>query len=288
MIYRMRAAVLHAPGQISLDTVTDPTLATPRDALVRITASCICGSDLWPYRGLAPRRGRIGHEFVGVVEDIGSEVSSVRRGQVVIAPFVYSCGDCVNCRAGWTTSCVIGGDWGFPDRDGYLADGGQGEFVRIPLADGTLVPARVPEGDDSIPALLALSDADVVPPWPLARICSNAEMLGIDVNRTIALTFFIGSAMAGVAGVMSGLAFNQISNTIGFLAGLKAFTAAVVGGIGSIPGAMIGGLFIGICESFASSYISTQYTDLIVFGILIATMLLRPTGIFGTPALQKV
>jgi branched-chain amino acid transport system permease protein len=115
-----------------------------------------------------------------------------------------------------------------------------------------------------------------------------AEMLGIDVNRTIAYTFFIGSAMAGVAGVMSGLAFNQISNTIGFLAGLKAFTAAVVGGIGSIPGAMIGGLFIGICEAFAASYISTQYTDLIVFGILIATMLLRPTGIFGAPALQKV
>ena len=78
-----------------------------------------------------------------------------------------------------------------------------------------------------------------------------AEMLGINVNRTIALTFFIGSAMAGVAGVMSGLAFNQITNTIGFLAGLKAFTAAVVGGIGSIPGAMIGGLFIGLCESFS-------------------------------------
>ncbi len=80
-----------------------------------------------------------------------------------------------------------------------------------------------------------------------------AEMLGINVDRTIALTFFIGSAMAGVAGVMSGLAFNQISNTIGFLAGLKAFTAAVVGGIGSIPGAMIGGLFIGLCESFTAS-----------------------------------
>jgi branched-chain amino acid transport system permease protein len=115
-----------------------------------------------------------------------------------------------------------------------------------------------------------------------------AEMLGINVNRTIALTFFIGSAMAGVAGVMSGLAFNQISNTIGFLAGLKAFTAAVVGGIGSIPGAMIGGIFIGLCESFSLSYISTQYSDLIVFGILIAVMLIRPTGIFGTPALQKV
>ncbi len=115
-----------------------------------------------------------------------------------------------------------------------------------------------------------------------------AEMLGINVDRTIAWTFFIGSALAGVAGVMSGLAFNQISNTIGFLAGLKAFTAAVVGGIGSIPGAMVGGLFIGICESFASSYISSQFTDLIVFGILIATMLIRPTGIFGAPALQKV
>jgi branched-chain amino acid transport system permease protein len=115
-----------------------------------------------------------------------------------------------------------------------------------------------------------------------------AEMLGIKVDRVISYTFFIGSAMAGVAGVMSGLAFNQISATIGFLAGLKAFTAAVVGGIGSIPGAMIGGLFIGLCEAFASTYISTKYTDLIVFGILIVTMLVRPTGIFGRPALQKV
>jgi branched-chain amino acid transport system permease protein len=115
-----------------------------------------------------------------------------------------------------------------------------------------------------------------------------AEMLGVNVNRTIALTFFIGSAMAGVAGVLSGLAFNQITSTIGFLAGLKAFTAAVVGGIGSIPGAMIGGIFIGLCESFSQSYISSQYSDLIVFGILIAVMLIRPQGIFGRPPLQKV
>ncbi len=115
-----------------------------------------------------------------------------------------------------------------------------------------------------------------------------AEMLGVDVNRTIALTFFIGSAMAGVAGVMSGLAFNQISNTLGFLAGLKAFTAAVVGGIGSIPGAMVGGIFIGLCEAFSQTYVSSQYSDLIVFGILIATMLIRPTGIFSQRALQKV
>ena len=85
-----------------------------------------------------------------------------------------------------------------------------------------------------------------------------AEMLGIDVDRTIALTFFIGSVMAGFAGVMSGLEFHSISDTIGFLAGLKAFTAAVVGGIGSIPGAVIGGIFIGLCESFSLSYISDQ------------------------------
>ena len=115
-----------------------------------------------------------------------------------------------------------------------------------------------------------------------------AEMLGINVNRTIAMTFFIGSAMAGIAGVMYGLAFNEVSNIIGFLAGLKAFTAAVVGGIGSIPGAMVGGIFIGLCESFASGYISSEYSDLIVFGVLIATMLIRPTGIFGQAALQKV
>src|SRR5579871_4876681 len=115
-----------------------------------------------------------------------------------------------------------------------------------------------------------------------------AEMLGVNVNRTIAWTFFIGSAMAGVAGVMSGLNAEPITNFVGFLAGLKAFTAAVVGGIGSIPGALVGGLVIGLSESFSSSYLSSQYSDLIVFGILIAVMLVRPQGVFGRPPLQKV
>jgi branched-chain amino acid transport system permease protein len=115
-----------------------------------------------------------------------------------------------------------------------------------------------------------------------------AEMLGISVDRTIAMTFFIGSALAGVSGIMYGLYANQVSNTIGFLAGLKAFTAAVVGGIGSVPGAMIGGMFIGLCEAFALTYISTRYGDLVVFGILIMVMLIRPTGIFGQAPLQKV
>jgi threonine dehydrogenase-like Zn-dependent dehydrogenase len=154
----MKAAVLHGPGQISADDVPDPGIAAPTDAIVKITAGCVCGSDLWPYRGVTQRRGRIGHEFIGVVQEIGAEVRTVRPGDVVIAPFVYSCGSCPNCRAGWTTSCLVGGDYGFPDRDGVLVDGGQGEYARVPLADGTLVAARVPADDDSIPALLTLSD----------------------------------------------------------------------------------------------------------------------------------
>jgi branched-chain amino acid transport system permease protein len=115
-----------------------------------------------------------------------------------------------------------------------------------------------------------------------------AEMLGIDVDYVIAATFFIGSALAGVAGVMDGLAYNNVYTLMGFIAGLKAFTAAVVGGIGSIPGAMLGGLLIGIAESMVTGYISSTYTNLIVFGILIAMMLVRPTGLLGKVPLQKV
>src|ERR1035437_367012 len=114
-----------------------------------------------------------------------------------------------------------------------------------------------------------------------------AEMMGINVNLTIAATFFLGSALAGMAGVMAGLLFNQVTNTIGFLAGLKAFTAAVVGGIGSLPGAMLGGLLIGIAESFITGYISSTYTNLLVFALLIVVMLVRPTGLLGKAQLQR-
>ena len=115
-----------------------------------------------------------------------------------------------------------------------------------------------------------------------------AEMLGVNVNFTIAVTFFLGSALAGVAGVMAGLLFNQVTNTIGFIAGLKAFTAAVVGGIGSIPGAMLGGLMIGLAESFVTGYLSSTYSNLLVFLLLIAVMLVRPSGLLGQAQLQKV
>ena len=115
-----------------------------------------------------------------------------------------------------------------------------------------------------------------------------AAMMGIDPDRVIAATFFIGSALAGAAGVMFGLLFSQIYHLMGFLAGLKGFTAAVVGGIGSIPGAMLGGLLVGLVESWARGYLNGNVSDLVVFGVLIGVMLLRPSGLLGTPALQKV
>jgi branched-chain amino acid transport system permease protein len=105
--------------------------------------------------------------------------------------------------------------------------------------------------------------------------------------RSVA-AFFIGSVLAGAAGVMVGLVFDRVWHLMGFTAGLKAFTAAVVGGIGNIPGAMLGGLLIGLAEAFTAGYISTTFQNLIVFGLLIVVMLIRPTGLLGSPAIEKV
>ncbi len=115
-----------------------------------------------------------------------------------------------------------------------------------------------------------------------------AQMMGMDVNRVVMVTFFLGSALAGVAGVMSGLVYNRVFHTMGFVAGLKGFTASVVGGIGSIQGAMAGGLIIGFAESFAQGYVSTTFYDVVVFVVLIGFLLTRPRGLFGVPELKKV
>lgn len=189
----MKAAVLHAPQNITTDEVDDPTLILPTDALVRVTASCICGSDLWPYRGVTKNTGRIGHEFVGVVEELGSEVEGLRVGQVVIAPFVWSCGHCANCLAGWTTSCLVGGGYGSKDRNGHLVDGGQGEYVRVPQAAGTLVAAPVDEDDERTPALLALSDV-------MGTGHHAAISAGVTKGSTVAV---VGDGAVGLCAVLA-------------------------------------------------------------------------------------
>jgi threonine dehydrogenase-like Zn-dependent dehydrogenase len=155
----MLATLLDAVREIRLTEVPDPEVHHPTDAVVRVTAACICGSDLHPYRGTAPTAfpKRIGHEFVGVVEAVGSGVQTLAVGDLVIAPFAISDGTCRHCLRGLPTSCEHGSFWGAPDRTGVLADGGQSEFVRVPLADGTLVRANG-AAEDLLPDLLALTD----------------------------------------------------------------------------------------------------------------------------------
>ncbi len=115
-----------------------------------------------------------------------------------------------------------------------------------------------------------------------------AEMMGIDVNRVIAATFLIGSALAGAAGIFNCLVYQQVWPYMGFEAGLKAFTAAVIGGIGNLPGAVVGGLAIGLAESFTIGYVSSTFSDAIVFVLLIGIMILRPSGLLGRATVQKV
>ena len=121
-----------------------------------------------------------------------------------------------------------------------------------------------------------------------AEDMSMAALLGIDVNRTVSVTFVMGAGLAGVAGLMVVLYYGVVDFFIGFLAGLKAFTAAVLGGIGSLPGAMLGGILIGLVEAFCSGYVSVQYKDMAVFGLLILVLLVRPQGLLGRPEIEKV
>jgi threonine dehydrogenase-like Zn-dependent dehydrogenase len=156
----MRATLIYGPRDIRVEDVPDPAILRPSDAVVRVVAACVCGSDLWPYRGItrtdAPRR--IGHEFIGVVEDVGADVRTVRRGDFVVAPFAISDNTCPHCRNGVHTSCAHGAWWGQKDEHGLPIDGGQGEAVRVPLADGTLVATPDQPDRSLVPSLLTLSD----------------------------------------------------------------------------------------------------------------------------------
>lgn len=156
----MLATLLYGERDIRVEAVPDAAVLTARDAVVRVTAACVCGSDLWPYRGVTavtePRR--IGHELVGIVEAIGADVTTVAPGDFVIAPFYWCDNTCLNCRNGVSTSCLNGGWWGSTDREGHPVDGAQGELVRVPLADGTLVATPEVPDDALVPSLLTLAD----------------------------------------------------------------------------------------------------------------------------------
>ena len=151
----LRAAVFGGPRSIEVADRPDPVVTAPTDAVVRVVLGCVCGSDLWYYRGESPHAlGPIGHEFIGVVEEIGAGVSGVAKGDLVIAPFTFCDGTCAHCRAGWPSNCAAGGSFG-----NHGIDGGQGEAVRVPFADATLV--RVPgsgHSDETLRSLVTLSD----------------------------------------------------------------------------------------------------------------------------------
>src|SRR6266704_1714312 len=151
----MRATVMHGAGDVRVETVPDARIVEPTDALLRVTRSCICGSDLWPYNQMEHEDAgrRMGHEFIGIVEAVGAEVRTVKPGDLVVMPFAFSDGTCVFCHEGLQTSCVHGGFFGTEDVAGAQADA-----VRVPQADGTLVVLPVNEDDALMPSLLTLSD----------------------------------------------------------------------------------------------------------------------------------
>ncbi|GAA3057510.1 alcohol dehydrogenase catalytic domain-containing protein [Kitasatospora albolonga] len=188
----MRATVIHGPHDIRIEEVPDPQVSRPTDAVVRVLNACICGSDLWAYRGVAKRQPgqRIGHEFLGVVEAVGSEVSTVKAGDLVVAPFVWSDGVCDYCREGLQTSCPHGGFWGEPG-----SDGGQGEAVRVPFADGTLVrlPKEAATDEALLPHLLALSDV-------MSTGHHAALAAGVRPGSTVAV---VGDGAVGLCGVLA-------------------------------------------------------------------------------------
>lgn len=169
----MRAAIFEKPGSITVGERPDATIKEPTDAVVRVVLACVCGSDLWYYRGETPfDPGPIGHEFIGVVEEVGSDVGNVSKGDLVISPFAYSDGTCPHCLHGIQTACV---DGGFFPMNG---DGGQGEAVRVPQADGTLV--AVPgsgHSDEMLASFLSLSD--VMGTGHHAAVCARVEPGGV-------------------------------------------------------------------------------------------------------------
>jgi threonine dehydrogenase-like Zn-dependent dehydrogenase len=183
----LRGAVLHAPGDVRVEERPDPGIEQPTDAVIRLAATCVCGSDLWPYRGIEAVDGPapMGHEYVGIVEEVGREVTTVRPGQFVVGSFFASDNTCEICRAGYQTHCV--------NRQPGAPTGAQAQYARIPLADGTLVATPDLPSDDLVPGLLAASDV-------LGTGWFGAVAAEAGPGRTVAV---VGDGAVGLLGVLA-------------------------------------------------------------------------------------
>src|SRR5947209_12987393 len=183
----MRGAVLHAPGDVRLERREDPTIVESTDAIIRLPTDCICGSDLWSYRGIeaveAP--APMGHEYVGIVEAVGSSVTTIKPGQFVIGSFFASDNTCAICQAGYQSRCV---------HSEYVGAGGaQAPRLRVPLADGTLVATPDLPSDDLIPDLLATSDV-------LGTGWFGADAANVQPGKTVAI---VGDGAVGLCAVLA-------------------------------------------------------------------------------------
>ena len=183
----MRGAVLYAPGDVRVEERDDPKIIEPTDAIIRLSATCVCGSDLWPYRGIAPVDGPspMGHEYVGIVQEVGSQVTTIAPGQFVIGSFFASDNTCELCQVGYQSACL--------HREPIGAIGAQAEYLRVPLADGTLVATRDIPSDDLVPSLLAASDV-------LGTGWFGAVAAEVGAGKTVAV---VGDGAVGLLGVLA-------------------------------------------------------------------------------------
>jgi threonine dehydrogenase-like Zn-dependent dehydrogenase len=183
----LRGTVLYAPRDVRVEERDHPKIVEPTDAVIRLAATCVCGSDLWPYRGIEKIDGPtpMGHEYVGVVEDVGSEVTDVRTGQFVVGSFFASDNTCEICRAGYQTSCV--------HRQPGAPTGAQAQFARIALADGTLISTPDMPADDLVPSLLAASDV-------LGTGWFGAVAAEVEPGKTVAV---VGDGAVGLLAVLA-------------------------------------------------------------------------------------
>jgi threonine dehydrogenase-like Zn-dependent dehydrogenase len=188
----LRATYIYGAGDIRVGDAPDPKLLLPTDAIVRVTRACICGSDLHPYHSKAASEHgtTIGHEFIGVIEELGVDVATLKVGDFVIAPFAWSDGTCPFCREGLQTACEHGGFWNMPDKN---VGGGQAEAVRVPLADGTLVKVPGPVDEYLYPSLLTLTDV-------YGTGWHAAHQAHVDSTKTVAV---IGDGAVGLLAVLS-------------------------------------------------------------------------------------